>query len=297
MRLSRLAGLILLLRAVPAPASAISEVRYKVSAGDLASAEAIVEDYQRANGENSEYAAAVSWLARGALVLGQPEVAARYLAQTKSLIDTLLKTKKPEDDSFLETAIGASIEVEARVLAERGQKDQAVAFLKNELPRWRDWWIQARIYRSLDLLTLEGQSAPDLDASTRGRVVLLFLWAHWCGDCKAQAPVIARLKRKYGPRGLLVMAPTRRYGEVPDVKNPTPEQEASEIERVWKASYAGLEGTPHLVSEAMMLHYGVCATPTLVLIDRRGVVRMYRPTRMTERQLGQRIEALLGETP
>jgi hypothetical protein len=29
------------------------------------------------------------------------------------------------------------------------------------------------------------------------------------------------------------------------------------------------------------------------LIDRQGIVRMYRPTRMTEAELAQRIEALL----
>jgi hypothetical protein len=30
------------------------------------------------------------------------------------------------------------------------------------------------------------------------------------------------------------------------------------------------------------------------LIDREGIVRMYRPTRMTEAELAQRIEALLA---
>jgi len=43
----------------------------------------------------------------------------------------------------------------------------------------------------------------------------------------------------------------------------------------------------------MMLRYGVSSTPTLVLIDRDGIVRMYRPTRMTEAELSRRIEALL----
>jgi acetyl esterase/lipase len=59
--------------------------------------------YYQAHGVNSEYAAAVSWLARGALTLGQTEIAARYLAQTKTLVAALLKTNKAvEDDSFLE---------------------------------------------------------------------------------------------------------------------------------------------------------------------------------------------------
>ena len=119
-------------------------------------------------------------------------------------------------------------------------RDRAVAFLESELPRWKTWWIEARIHKNLDLLTLEGRPAPELDAAYRGSPVLLFLWAHWCSDCKAQGPVIARLKQKYEPRGLRVLAPTRRYGDVPKIEHPTAEQEDAEIERVWKTSYAGL---------------------------------------------------------
>jgi thiol-disulfide isomerase/thioredoxin len=287
--------LTLLLILAPASAALISDVRFKLSAGDLSSAEALVEDYHRANGDNSEYAAALSWLARGALTLGRTDAAARYLADTKTHVAALLKSKSVDDDSFLETAVGASIEVEALILAARGERDKAVAYLESELPRWKTWWIEARIHKNLDLLTLEGRPAPEMDTAYRGKPVLLFLWAHWCSDCKAQGPVIARLKQKYEPRGLLVLAPTRRYGEVPNVDHPTAEQEDREIERVWQTSYAALDGVAHPISDAAMLAYGVSATPTLVLIDREGVVRMYKPTRMTEAELSQRIEALLAQ--
>ena len=283
-----------LLILAPASAAVVADVRFKLSAGDLSSAEALVEDYQRANGANSEYAAAVSWLARGALTLGQAGTAARHLAETQTLLASLLKTKRVDDDNFLEAAVGASIEVEAQIMAARGNRDKAVAFLESELPHWKTWWIEARIHKNLDLLTLEGQPAPELDAAYRGSPVLLFLWAHWCGDCKAQGPVIARLKQKYESRGLRVVAPTRRYGEVPKIDHPTVEQEDAEIEQVWKTSYAALEGASHPIGETMMLRYGVSSTPTLVLIDREGIVRMYRPTRMTEAELGRRIEAVLG---
>jgi len=280
-----------------AAASVASEVRYKLSAGDLFSAEAIAEDYRLANGANSEYAAAVAWLARGAMTLGKTEAAARHIAETKRLVAELLKSKHVEDDAYLESAIGTSIEVEAQTLAAAGNRDQAVAFLEAQLPRWKTWPLESRIQKNLNLLTLEGKPAPELDEKYRGSPVLLFLWAHWCSDCKAQAPTIARLKEKYEPRGLRVIAPTRRYGDVPKIENPTAEQEDREIESVWKISYAGLDGAPHPISEAIMLRYGVSATPTLVLVDRQGLVRMYSPTRMTEAELSRRIEDLLRETP
>jgi thiol-disulfide isomerase/thioredoxin len=281
----------------PASGAVVSEVRFKLSAGDLFSAEALAEDYHLASGANPEYAAAVAWLARGALMLGKTADAAHYLAETKALVADLLKSKRIEDDTYLQSAIGTSIEVEAQTIAAGGSRDQAVAFLEAQLPQWKTWALQSRIHKNLDLLTMEGTPAPELDEKYRGSPVLLFLWAHWCGDCKAQGPTIARLKEKYESRGLRVVAPTRRYGDVPKVENPTAAQEDQEIERVWKTSYAGLDGAPHPISEAMMLRYGVSATPTLVLVDRQGIVRMYSPTRMTEAELARRIEALLRETP
>jgi len=289
--------LLLLPLVLPASAAVVSEVRYKLSAGDLFSAEAIAEDYHLAHGADSQYAAALAWLARGALMLGKSEAATHHLAETKALVADLLKSKHVEDDDFLESAVGTSIEVEAQTMAAAGSRDQAIAFLEAQLPHWKTWHIQSRIQKNLDLLTLEGKPAPELDEKYRGSPVLLFLWAHWCSDCKAQGPTIARLKDKYEPRGLRVVAPTRRYGDVPKVEHPTAVQEDQEIERVWKTSYAGLAGAPHPISEAMMLRYGVSATPTLVLIDRQGVVRLYTPTRMTEEELSRRIEALLPETP
>jgi thiol-disulfide isomerase/thioredoxin len=278
----------LLLSAVlPLSAAVVSDVRNKISAGDLTSADAIADEFCRGSGPVPECAAAVSWLARGAFMMKDIEAASRYLTRTKSLVSDLLKNTAAEDDAFLTTAIGAAIEVEARMLASQGKRDQAVALLDTELARWKPYALRARIQKNLNMLSLEGKPAPDLDAADRGKPALLFLWGYWCGDCTAQAPIIARIKRKYEPLGLVVRAPTRRIGPLPA------DQEDLESEHVWKASYPGLEDVPHSVSEDLMLHYGVSSTPTLVLIDRKGIVRMYRPFRMSETELSRHIDALL----
>jgi hypothetical protein len=44
-----------------------------------------------------------------------------------------------------------------------------------------------------------------------------------------------------------------------------------------------------------MVRYGASATPTFALIDRKGVVRLYTPTRLSEAELSRRIDELLAE--
>ncbi len=274
-------------------AAVVADIRNKLSANDLSSAEALAEDYYRANGANSEYAAAVSWLARGAVMLGNTEAAGRYLSQAKTLVGDLSKTSSIESDRFLETATGASIEVEAQLLEKQQGRDRAVAFLTKELEHWKKTPLERRVLKRLNMLTLEGQPAPELDPSYAGKPVLIFLWAHWCSDCKAQAATLSRIKAKYESRGLRMVAPTRRYGSVPDNDHASPEQEDREIERTWTETYAALGSTPHPVSDPIMLRYGVSSTPTLVLVDSKGSVRLYRPYRLSERELSAAIESVL----
>ena len=127
--------------------------------------------------------------------------------------------------------------------------------------------------------------------------MLLFLWAHWCGDCIAQSAVLGRVLPKYRPRGLVVIAPTRFYGTGAQGKPATPAEEKAHVGRVWAEFYAGLEGVPIPIGADTMVRYGVSATPTFVFVDRRGVVRFYSPTRLTEAELSRRIEAILAESP
>jgi thiol-disulfide isomerase/thioredoxin len=287
------ASALILLAALSASASVVGDVRMKLSAGDLASAEAIVEDFHRTSGDTAEYSAAVSWLARGALMLHQPAAVEKYLAESRRLTAVLLKTAKLEDDAFLQAAVGATVEVEAKSLAQQGKRDQAIQLLQREMGKPYPVAIRSRIQKNINLLAVVGQPAPDIGGKYRGRPVLLFLWAHWCGDCRAQAPTMARLKSEFEPKGLVIVAPTRRYGSTPDSEKASAEQEDLQIEKVWREAYAGLGNTPHPVDEATMIDYGVSSTPTLVLVDRHGIVRQYQPFRVSETQLRDEINALL----
>jgi thiol-disulfide isomerase/thioredoxin len=276
-------------------------VRLKLSAGDLASAVSAVEDYKEKHGVDAEYLDAVGWLARGAEMLKQPDAAAAYVAELRREI----REEKPD----LTLPLGAAIEVEGKLRAAREGRGSALRFLEEEFSRAKDVALRSRIRKNINLLSLEGQPAPDFNktdfigteppslAALKGKPALLFLWAHWCGDCKAQAGMLSRVLRKYRAQGLVVIAPTRYYGTGAENKPAAPAEEKAHMAKVWAEAYAGLEGVPILIDTDAMAQYGVSATPTYALIDRKGMVRFYSPTRLSEAELSRRIETVLAENP
>jgi thiol-disulfide isomerase/thioredoxin len=201
--------------------------------------------------------------------------------------------------------MGASIEVQAQVMAARGETADAVQFLRDELKTYTGTSQQERIQKNINLLSLEGKPAPALEAavwfgpqpptiaSLRGKAILLFFWAHWCPDCKATVPIIAGLMKKYGPRGLALIGPTEYYGYVADGADAPPAVEKPYIEQIRRKFYAPLGDMPAPLSNANFARYGASSTPTLVLVDRKGIVTWYHPGAATERELAMQIERAL----
>lgn len=295
-----------MLLAAPAPPSAlVTQIRSLIDRDDFPAAETRLRDYQSARGTTSELAAATSWMGRGALARNRLDQAAAYAARTRSLTTELLKSRALEADSFLPTALGAAIEVEAQALAKRNELSAAIALLERELNAYRTTSLRIRIQKNLNLLSLEGKSAPPLDMSQylgwkpeplavrKGRAVLLFFWAHWCPDCKAMAPVLARLQSEYGAKGLAIYLPTALYGYAQRGQEVPPAEELRHIEKIRRQAYPGLDDAPLPVSEENLRVYGSSTVPTVVLIDRQGMVRLYRPGKMTYEELAPRVAALL----
>jgi thiol-disulfide isomerase/thioredoxin len=302
--MSRAIGL-LLLQVAAANAGLVGDVRSAIAMQDLARAESILRAHQASQGTTPEGLEALSWLGRGALEAKSYDKAEAYAAETQKLTLQQLKGKNLDADRHLPKALGASIEVQANVLKARGQRAEAVAFLQRELSNWRDTSIRTRIQKNINLLTLEGKPAPKLDVSRwltgapdasrwKGRPTLLFFWAHWCGDCKAEIPVIGAIMSAYGPKGLALVAPTQRYGYAAGGEDATPENEQRYIEEVWRQYYAPLGDTPVPVSEENFRNYGASTTPTLVLLDRNGVVKMYHPGAISYQELAARVGALFN---
>jgi thiol-disulfide isomerase/thioredoxin len=289
----------------PATPSLVSTVRAALAKHDFAGAEALVGQYRSTQGLNSEALEAMSWLARGALTAKQLDVAERYAVDTQDEAEQLSKTVSLNTDRHLEIALGAALEVRALVKAERGARSEAVYLLQRALDVYGNTRIQKRIQKNINALSLQGQQAlaldtaehlgppvPTLDAF-KGKVVLMFFWAHWCPDCKAQAPIIAKLLDEHRALGFRVVAPTQRYGYITSGKAAAPDEELQHIVAVRDKFYAFLRDEPVPLSEVNHKRYGVSTTPTLVLLDRQGIVRVYHPGRMTEEELQAAIRTLL----
>jgi thiol-disulfide isomerase/thioredoxin len=278
-------------------------IRLKISAGDLPSAESILEVHRAEKGEDNDYLLGLAWLARGAALTGDWKAASSHAESARELAESQLKTAA-DYDSHREAvyALGTSIEVRAQALVASGKKSEAIRFLdeNSHAQEKAPFNLRARIWKRRNQIELVGQKAPAIGAedhlgkeppsleSLKGTPVVLFFWWEACGDCKMQAAALRRIVEKYAPKSVAFIAPTRFYAPPSDRA-----EEKGKIGKAWREIYALPESVTVPISDDAMLRYGVSATPTFVFVDRRGVVARYSPTRMTGERLSAAIDDLL----
>jgi len=312
--LGTLMALVLSVGAATAQTTIVRDVRVAVGCtswpcspkNDFSEAEEILRRYRAANGDTSQALEALSWLARAAYAGNQLDRAQAYAADAYDLSVAALKDRPLDRDQSLELALGGAIEVQAQVRVAQGRRSDALYFLRRELDVYRNTTLHMRIQKNINLLSLEGQSAPPLQAgeelgrptpelrALKGKVVVLFFWAHWCGECKRQGPILAKLFDEHNAGGLVVVAPTQRYGYTLNRAAAAPDAELEHIAKVRDEFYPFLRSGSVPVTEQNHKQYGVSTTPTLVILDRQGIVRLYHPGMMSAAELDAVIKPLLA---
>jgi thiol-disulfide isomerase/thioredoxin len=267
----------------------VQAVRGQIAQGSFSAADSDLQKYKTSQGVTPEYLEALSWMARGAATAGNWTQATAYATDTRKLSERQLQKRKVDAEPHLPIALGAAYEVLAQALDAKGEHAQAASLLHSAIARYGNTSINARLQKNLNLIALVGKPAPPLQeaqflgpkpptlASVKGMPVLLFFWAHWCVDCKGEAPIIARLKQEFSPDGLVVIGPTKLYGYAAQGNEASPEQERAYIESVRQRYYTSLQDMPVPLSQQNFNAYGASTTPTIVILNREGNVALYHP--------------------
>ncbi|MEP7339134.1 MAG: TlpA disulfide reductase family protein [Acidobacteriota bacterium] len=137
--------------------------------------------------------------------------------------------------------------------------------------------------------------APKTIAGLRGKVVLLNFWAMWCSSCAGDFPHLAEFQNKF--RGKVeVIGVTRFYGRSDTEEGLSREQELKSLQN-FKSKHR--MNYPVAVGKIDDLtndeRYGIAGMPSVILIDRSGIVRHIQRSGGEYRKLEKRIEKLANE--
>jgi thiol-disulfide isomerase/thioredoxin len=113
----------------------------------------------------------------------------------------------------------------------------------------------------------------------RGKVVVLDFWASWCGPCKHSVPLLNRISARFAKQVVV-------YGI-----------NSESISPAWLTLVAGSWGFRYAILSDPELQtqvaYGVEALPTVVVIDREGIVRKVYHGEPTEAALTKKITSII----
>ena len=247
---------------------------------------------------------AASWLGRGASFAERWDVAEAYATEAVDGSVSLLADRELDAEGQLPLALGAGIEVLGHARDAKGDRAGAVEFLAEQRERYEGTSVETRIQKNVLLLSLEGQPFPVLDVdeylgqplpsadSLKGKVVVAFFWAHWCPDCKRQLPVLERIHDTFGDQ-VEIIGPTQLYGYVAGGQDAAPQEELAFLRGAYQERFPIPDWMSVPVSQQNFLAFGVSTTPTLVVIDREGTVRLYNPGDLPYEELAPTVERLL----
>jgi thiol-disulfide isomerase/thioredoxin len=211
-------------------------------------------------------AAAKSVLARAQFLLAGKDAA----AQGKALDDFEAALKAdPESDAIASYMVQSHDEkTTAPAVADRIEKILKAVAQSDTGDFALEDWTCARKLASLtgNPLVIKMPKADGAAFSTetlKGKVVLIDIWATWCGPCVAELPHVAAVYKKYHDQGL-------------EVVGVSCDRKAEDLKKFLDA-HKEIEWTqlydPKLPEWECAKQFGVLSIPRMFLLDKKGVVR------------------------
>jgi thiol-disulfide isomerase/thioredoxin len=134
------------------------------------------------------------------------------------------------------------------------------------------------------LPVLEGRTLDGKEISTRdfaGRVLVLNVWASWCGPCTAEQPALARLANRYEDDGVSFLG----------INHANEKREAI----AWAENYDVPYPSLHDPNGAFADDLGYPYLPDTFVVDASGTLRVKIFGETNEQELGQLIDEVLAD--
>jgi cytochrome c biogenesis protein CcmG/thiol:disulfide interchange protein DsbE len=109
--------------------------------------------------------------------------------------------------------------------------------------------------------TIVGPKRVKTLADYKGKVVLLNVWATWCGPCREEMPSMEKLYREFGPQGLEIIAVS--------VDDPGTEATILKFAKDYGITFEILHDPDKLTAK----HYQVTGYPESFIIGKEGTIR------------------------
>ena len=285
------------------PVLFLRELKAAARSGEFPLAETLLGDYEARFGRDDFYAESLSWVARTAAPKGFAAEARFYAQSAYTLASELLDAEIVPADAPLALALSAAIEVESQWLLSGEGANAAAAYLEGQLALFEAQPFRIRIRKNLHLVALAGRRAPAVDwtplpgsppgdPSLLHRPCLLFFWAHWCSDARAQARTVARLRKTF--EGVIsVVAPTRLFGYTTKGNFVEEAEELAHLQEIRQVDYPDLAACPIPFGAENFDRYGASTIPTLVGIRPGGSVGFFHAGVLKEDALEERLRSLV----
>jgi len=117
--------------------------------------------------------------------------------------------------------------------------------------------------RAVDFTWKDGSKTRSFAEATKGKVVLLNVWATWCGPCKREIPDLIELNSEMASKGVMV------FGVSVDQHEKKLTMVTNYVEKAGINYINIVDQSPPKIADA---YGGINAIPTTFIIDRNGNV-------------------------